>query len=229
MSRIGDPTHFSPPLFAKRDRDYPKYMRSVFFAVFFSTVVLASCDRPPVPKQLPPDHNALVNSNVKQDQMASSPRAAEAPYELQFIDTMIAHDETAIDAAQLVATRAEHKELKLLAKSIIAARRQEISELRNLREGWFRNANPAINLELPGMRVGSQAVDLEKLDSLKENQFDLEFVRQMVPLDQGSLTLAKDLLSKDVRAELKPLAQSVIEEQEAEIEQMQGWQTQWAK
>lgn len=204
-------------------------MRFVLFAVLLSFVLLAACDHPPVPKKLPPDHNALVNSNVKQDQMASSPRAAEAPYELQFIDTMIEQDQTVIDAAQLVATRAEHQELKLFAKSIIKARQQEIAELRDLRKSWFGNFGPAVNMDLPGVRDGLQSVDMEKLDSLKENQFDLEFIRQMVPLEEGVLTAARDLLTKDIHGELKQFAQSVVEAQEAEIEQMRGWQTGWAK
>ena len=78
------------------------------------------------------------------------------------------------------------------------------------------------------MRDAIASIDMEKLDSLKENQFDLEFIRQIVPLEQGSL-LAKDLLSKNVHAELKQFAQSFVEHQEAEIRQMQGWQTQWAE
>ena len=161
--------------------------------------------------------------------MTSSPQASEAPIDLQFIDTLIAHDQTAIDAAQLVATRAQHQELKLLARSIITDRQEQISELRKWRTDWFGNAPQAVNMDLPGIRNGLRSVNLDKLDPLKEDQFDLEFILQMLPLEEGSLTAARYLLTQDVHVELKQLAQNLIEEQETEIQQMRGWQTKWNK
>ena len=69
--------------------DYSECMRFVLFLLFpIISVLFAACDHPPVPKELP-DHNTLANSNVDRTKV-SSPLAAEAPYELQFIDTMIA-------------------------------------------------------------------------------------------------------------------------------------------
>ena len=204
-------------------------MWHVRIGTLFLITLLAACDRPPTPKNPPPDHNALVNSNVKQDPLENSPNAAEAPYELQFIDTMIAYDEHEIDAAHLVATRTGHQELKLFAKSMIAERQQEIDKMRALRPAWFGSAGPAVNLDLPGVREGVRSIDLEKLDTLKENLFDQEFLRQILPFEQGSLALLRDLLTKDVHPELKQLAQSVIEDREADIQRMQGWQKQWVK
>ena len=193
------------------------------------TIFIGGCDRPPTPKNPPPDHNALVNSNVKQDEVASSRNAANAPYELQFIDTMIAYDEREIDAAHLVATRAGHPELKVFAKTIITDRQQEIDKIRGWRQAWFGNAGPAVNVDLPDVHEGLLSIDVEKLDSLKEDLFDQEFLRQMLPFQRGSLALARGLLTKDVHPELKQLAQSAVEAREAETQQMQGWKTQWGK
>jgi len=159
--------------------------------------------------------------------LASSSNATEAPYELQFIDTMIAYDEHAIDAAHLVATRTGRQQLKLFARSMISDRQREIDKMRALRQAWFGNPAAAVSMDLPGVREGLRSVDMEKLDSLKENLFDQEFLRQMLPFEQGSLALARDLLTKDVHPELKQLAQSAVEDREADIQQMQGWQTQW--
>ena len=161
--------------------------------------------------------------------MTSSPGAAEAPFELQFIDTMIAHHMGAIDAAQLVATRAGHQELKELARSIIADQQREIAKMRAWRTAWFGEAAPAINMEMPGMREGMQVMDLEKLDRLKENEFDLEFIRQMIPHHEGAVTMARQALSTDVRAELKTLAENIIRAQAAEIEKMRSWEQEWSK
>lgn len=199
----------------------------IVFALFL--VMLAGCDRPPVQKDIPPDHSTMDHSKMAHSEMMSSPGAADAPYELQFIDTMIAHHQAAIDAAQLVATRAEHAELKALAKTIISDQQREISQMREWRSKWFGDREPAINMDLPGMRGGMQNMDLEKLDLLKENAFDLEFIRQMVPHHEGAVTMARNLLSKETNAELKTLAENIIHAQESEIGKMREWEKRWRK
>jgi soluble lytic murein transglycosylase len=55
--------------------------------------------------------------------MESSPGASDAPHALQFIDTMNAHHDGAIDMAQLVKTRTNRDEMKKLAQNIIDAQR----------------------------------------------------------------------------------------------------------
>ncbi len=44
--------------------------------------------------------------------MSSSPNAANAPFDLQFIDTMSAHHQGAIDLAQTAESKAQKAELK---------------------------------------------------------------------------------------------------------------------
>jgi len=171
----------------------------------------------------------MSNANTGRQDMVSSPGAATSPFELQFLDTMIAHHQIAIDAAQLVATRAQHDELKQLAKSIIRDQQTEIAKMRDWREAWFGEPPPAINIGLPGMSEGMAEMDLEKLDALKENAFDLEFLRQMIPHHEGAVAMAKDLQNKEARADLKTLAQNIIETQTAEIEQMKSWENEWRR
>ncbi|HYJ90555.1 MAG TPA: DUF305 domain-containing protein [Pyrinomonadaceae bacterium] len=204
-------------------------MRFWIVMLLLMTLAIVACDHPPVQKDTPTDQTSANHTKTEPTQMTSSPGAAQAPYELQFIDAMIAHHQETIDAAHLVATRAEHQELKLLAKSMISAQQQEIADMRSWRKAWFGDAEPAINIDLPGVREGMESVDLDKLDGLKENVFDLEFLRQMIPHHRAALAMANDLLRKDVHAELKQLAQRIVQEHEDEIEQMQGWQTQWSK
>jgi uncharacterized protein (DUF305 family) len=203
-------------------------MKKAFIAALFLLLAL-TCTRRPVQKDIPIEHNSIEHTGIDHSKMESSPGAAKAPFELQFIDTMIAHHEGAIDAAQLVATRAAHPELKDLARSIIAQQQHEIAQMRAWRVAWFSEAAPAINIDLPGMREGMQSMDLDKLDRLKENEFDLEFIRQMIAHHEGAVTMAKQLLSGDVHAELRKLCEEVISSQTAEIEEMRNWEKLWGK
>src|SRR4051794_19732635 len=101
------------------------YMRMMLILFLTAAVCLCGCTRRPVQNDTI-DHNATQHSTTDHSKMESSSGAATAPYELQFIDTMIMHHQGAIDAAQLVATRAQHGELKQLARSIITDQQREI-------------------------------------------------------------------------------------------------------
>lgn len=159
--------------------------------------------------------------------MSTSPGAAGAPYDLQFLDTMIAHHKGAIDMARLAGSRAQHDEIKQLARNIITSQQNEIEKMEDWRSKWFGGAAPAVNMQFPGMSEGMSGMDIEKLDRLKANAFDLEFVRQMIPHHQGALTMANDARAKGSNAEIKSLANQIAEAQEAEIAQMQKWQEEW--
>ena len=198
-------------------------MKQIAILLLVVSFGVAGCDRRPVQRDLKLDHNSMARGP-----MESSPGAADAQHELQFIDTMIAHHEVAIDAAQLVGTRAQHDELKQLARTVIEDQRREIARLRSWRSEWFGDSPKAVNFDLPGIREGMQGMDLGKLDLLKENAFDLEFIRQMIAHYRGAVTMSKDLAGKETHAELKGLAANIVSSQTAEIEQMRAWEKEWS-
>jgi uncharacterized protein (DUF305 family) len=176
------------------------------------------------------DHNAMGHGNAaSHSEMQSSPGAASAPKTLQFLDTMIAHHKGAVDMAMLAESRAEHSELKELAANIIYDQEREIGKMSEWRDRWFAEKPEAVNMEFPGMSHGMARMDLKKLGSLKGNEFDVEFVRQMIPHHEGAIEMAKSIKGTDSYAELKELADDIITAQEAEIKQMREWLAAWNK
>ena len=64
-----------------------------------------------------------MNSNQKMSGMSdmkSSPDAAKQPYDLQFLDTMSADHQNAIDMAETAVKKTQNQELKAFAQKIIA-------------------------------------------------------------------------------------------------------------
>ena len=57
--------------------------------------------------------------------------------------------------------------------------------------------------------------------------FDLRFINAMIPHHESAITMAQDALSKSKRPEIKKLAQSIIDSQQAEINQMKQWRKAW--
>src|SRR6186997_3230945 len=178
-------------------------------------------------------HNAAANSvapaaHMDHAAMVSSPGAAEAPYDLQFIDTMIAHHQGAIDMAKLAEGRAEDDDLKQLTTEIIEDQGEEIAKMTEWRNAWFPDKpKPAINMELPGMSHGMSGMDLAKLASLNGTEFDKEFVNQMIPHHEGAIEMARDLANRSQRTELKELGGAIVTDQQAEIEDMKEWVDEW--
>lgn len=68
-------------------------------------------------------------------------RAAPEPFDRAFIDAMIPHHQSAIDAAKAAETRAEKAEIKELARTIIADQQREIDQMTRWRQAWYGSAS----------------------------------------------------------------------------------------
>jgi len=175
------------------------------------------------------DHSKMDHGSMDHSSMKSSANAAAAPYDLQFLDTMIAHHQGAVDMAAPCAAKAQHAEIKTLCANIISSQQKEIAEMRSWRDKWFAGAAPAINMEMAGMQDSMKGMDMKKLGTLSGNEFDLEFIKQMTPHHEGAVIMGKEALQRSTKDEIKTLANAIIKAQEAEIKQMKEWQTAWAK
>jgi uncharacterized protein (DUF305 family) len=57
--------------------------------------------------------------------------------------------------------------------------------------------------------------------------YDLRFIDAMIPHHQGAVNMAKEVLNKSQRPEMKKLAQDIIAAQNREINQMKQWRESW--
>lgn len=192
-----------------------------------------------------PDHNSMNHNSMNMNananatpanpdemmnhDMQSAPNAANAPYDLQFLDTMIAHHQAAVVMSKPALEKASRAEVKNLAQNIIRSQTKEIEQMQAWREQWFKNQPPALNMEATGMKESMQSMDMKKLGSATGNDFDLAFIEMMIPHHQGALLMAKEALDKSQHPELKTLAQTIIMAQETEIDTMQKWKDAWSK
>lgn len=176
------------------------------------------------------NHNSapMNHSEMNHSGMDSAPNAANAPYDLQFLDTMIAHHQGAVDMANLAMTNTNNADLKKFSTQIIADQTKEIKQMKDWREKWFGGKPSAMNMEMTGMRESMQ-MEMSALGKARDKDFDLEFVRGMIPHHEGAVAMAREALTKAEHAEIKQLANEIIKAQEAEIKLMQNWKTAWAK
>ncbi len=166
-------------------------------------------------------------SGMNHGAMQSSPNAASAPYDLQFIDTMIAHHQGAVDMARPTETKAQHAELKEMARNIIRDQEREINQMKQWREQWYAGKPQAMNMEMPGMTDSMKGMDMNNLNTASGNAFDMMFLDMMTPHHQGAITMAREALTRAEHPEIKRLAQQIISAQEREIAQMKQWKAAW--
>ena len=178
---------------------------------------------------MPMNHNAMNANEMDHSTMQSSPNAASAPYDLQFLDTMIAHHRGAVDMAGPCATKAQHEEVKTLCANIVLSQQKEIADMKAWRDKWFAGKEPALNMEMMGMQNSMTGMDMKQLASLSGKEFDLAFINQMIPHHEGAVVMANEALQKSTKPEIKTLAAAIVKAQEAEIKQMKEWQTAWSK
>jgi uncharacterized protein (DUF305 family) len=178
---------------------------------------------------MPMNHNGTNSNEMDHSTMQSSPNAASAPYDLQFLDTMISHHRGAVGMAGTCADKAQHAEVKTLCANIISSQQKEIADMKSWRDKWFAGAAPAINMEMAGMNDSMKGMNIKDLGSLAGNNFDMAFIIQMIPHHEGAVVMAKEALQKSTKDEIKTLAGTVIKAQEAEIKQMKDWQAAWSK
>ncbi|MCY7346159.1 MAG: DUF305 domain-containing protein [Pyrinomonadaceae bacterium] len=174
------------------------------------------------------NHNGMMNHS----DMKSSPNAASAPYDLQFLDTMTHHHQGALDMAKVAVEKTQNQELKAFAQKIIADQNKEIAQMKDWREKWFAGKQPAMNMEMPGMGDGMKMMmgdKMKKWEATSGKEFDLMFLDMMTSHHEGATVMSKEALTKAERPEIKTLANQIIKAQEEEIKRMQAWKTAWSK
>jgi uncharacterized protein (DUF305 family) len=146
------------------------------------------------------------------------------PTDRAFAAEMIPHHEGAIEMAQVAQARAERPEIRRLARSIITSQREEIAILRSIQSDLRGDGGVVGDLGLSEEHMAQEG----DVDRLREaSNFDREFIQMMIPHHGGAIDMAAVELRDGQDPRLKRIARSIIEAQQREIQQMEGWFAEW--
>jgi uncharacterized protein (DUF305 family) len=163
--------------------------------------------------------------------VACGTRAQPAvPYDLQFIDAMVAHHQVAIDMSLPADTNAMRPELRDFARKVIENQSREVELMKGWRRQWYpgKPQVPTI-MVMPGMRASLKGTESGHMKALKGAEYDRTYVDMMIPHHEGAVALAKEALERATHPEVKELAQRIIDAQQGEIDMMNRWKSEWAK
>jgi uncharacterized protein (DUF305 family) len=159
---------------------------------------------------------------------------ADENYDLRFIDAMIPHHEGAVVMAKDVLQKSKRPELQKLATAIISAQTEEIAQMKQWRKVWYPSV-PSTPMAWHTEKSHMMAMNPEQISAMKmdmdlgkaDAEYDLRFVKAMIPHHEAAVVMANDLASKTKRPELQKMAKDIIASQQVEIDQMRQWERSW--
>jgi uncharacterized protein (DUF305 family) len=181
------------------------------------------------------DRDLNLNNSVPSTSVAAPTMAAASRSERHYIEWKIFHDEQAVAMAELALSRATHQEIKTLAAAMKQIRTQELQQMQAWHQQWYGTKAPSYfsrwwHRDLEGdepeqYRMHVIETDLAQLKNAPD--FEREFLRQMISHDRMAMMMSATILDSAERPELRDFARSTIEQQQAEVEQMQQWYQDW--
>ena len=175
------------------------------------------------------------DNNTKTDTSSKSATQSAGSHndaDVTFATSMIPHHQQALEMVDLTDGRTLDPAVRQLADQIKAAQAPEIKTMSGWLSDWGKpvpsaGATGADSHDMGGMDMGSQdmpgmmsADDMANLKNAPGTEFQNMWLRMMVRHHEGAVTMAKTELGDGKYEAAKKLAQSVIDGQQAEIDQM---------
>ena len=217
----------------------PKFVALAIAAIAFSTTSCTNlAQNPPSPsadavsntdKGIMIHHGGIMNHNMVIDL-----GAADANYDLRFIDAMTMHHQGAVVMAKEALEKSKRPEIKQLANNIIKAQNKEIAQMKQWRTAWYPKASSqpvafggANKPVMPMSAKQHESMMMSPNLGAADSNFDLRFLNAMIPHHESAVVMAKDALNKSTRPEIQQLNKNIIASQQAEITQMKQWRKAW--
>lgn len=188
-----------------------------------TTIVVAGCGASaPGPASAPGASSSSSASTQRNDA------------DIAFVQGMIPHHMQAVAMSQLVTGRASSPQVIDLAKQIEQAQGPEITQMQGFLQGWNVPATPTMgNMGgmsgmggmggtggMQGMSGMMSDQQMQQLGSATAAAFDKMFLQMMIEHHTGAIQMAQTELRDGQNAEVKALAQKIIDGQQAEITTM---------
>lgn len=162
--------------------------------------------------------------------VATAPNApvtiAHVKADVEFMQGMIGHHAQALEMVELLQTRTESSDMKLLALRIKVSQQDEITFMQD----WLRERGETVPDEhahhahgftpMPGMLT---ADEMAKLRAAKGREFDRLFLEYMIKHHEGALVMVDTLFKTDGAGQevrINAFASDVLADQQMEIDRM---------
>lgn len=143
--------------------------------------------------------------------------------DVMFAQMMIPHHEQAIEMSEIALDPASGASAAIqdLAIRIRDAQDPEIELMKGFLATWGAPLNPEDGMDHSSMMEGMLTVEeLDELAGLQGSEFDVRWAQAMIAHHKGAVAMAEDVLSDGKNAETRKLAEEIIANQQAEIDEL---------
>jgi uncharacterized protein (DUF305 family) len=200
-----------------------KFRTITFHAGILATaLVLAGCSDTGGSDMDGMDHGSSASSSP-----SASAEAGDAVFndaDVTFAMEMVMHHQQAIEMSDtLLAKDGVHPDVVALAERIKAAQGPEIETMNQWLEDWGQDT------EMGGMEHGGGMMSEEDMAALEDADGETAsslFLKQMIMHHQGAIDMAQTQIDNGKNPDAVALAQKIVQDQTAEITEMQELLTQ---
>jgi len=143
--------------------------------------------------------------------------------DVMFAQMMIPHHEQAIEMAEIALDPASGASAAIqdLAIRIRDAQDPEIALMKSFLTAWGAPVTPEDGVDHSTMMEGMLSVEeLDELAGLQGSAFDARWAAAMIAHHKGAVAMAEDVLADGKNPETRKLAEEIIANQQAEIDEL---------
>lgn len=182
-------------------------------AVLTPVLVLAGCAEG--------GHSGASDHGPTATSATTAPSTGHNDADVTFAQGMIPHHRGAVEMAELAPGRTSNAEVLDLASRIKQAQDPEIKTMAAWLDSWGVQAHE------PGAEHGSGMPGMgeagtDALEQAKDADFDRMFLEMMIEHHQSAVDMSATQLRQGSNAEVKEVAQQIIDSQRAEIAEMRA-------
>lgn len=162
---------------------------------------------------------------AQQDDAATAPQEQFNEADVEYVSGMILHHEQAVEMSEILAEKDRvDADVDALAQEIRTAQQSEVQEMESWLEAWG-HAEYDEHAEHGGGHGDHAGMmseqDLEDLADAEGPEASRLFLEQMIVHHEGAVTSAQEHLEAGENPEALALSEDVIDDQSAEIEEME--------
>lgn len=143
--------------------------------------------------------------------------------DVMFAQMMIPHHEQAVEMSEIALDPASGASAAIqdLAIRIRDAQDPEIELMKGFLATWGAPVTPEDGVDHSSMMEGMLTVEeLDELAGLQGSEFDKRWAQAMIAHHKGAVAMAEDVLADGKNAETRRLAEEIIANQQAEIDEL---------
>lgn len=192
-----------------------------------ATPLRAQAQEPP-PQIVQPGAPGQASQIIAADQATDLSKVQFTPADVKFMQGMIAHHSQAIEMTNLLQSRTESEDMKMLAKRIDVSQTDEIKMMQE----WLKARGQPLPdphahhmhgaTLMPGMLTPEE---MARLAAARGAEFDRLFLEGMIKHHEGALTMVRELFATDGAgqdSEIFAFASDVDADQRMEIDRMRA-------